>query len=32
MDVEESILNVHTAMQRLIKNWGHLLIATGGTL
>jgi len=32
MDAEESILEVHTAMQRSIENWGHLLIATGGTL
>ena len=32
MDVEESIFDVHAAMQRSIENWGHLLIATGGTL
>ncbi len=32
MDAEESIAEVHTAIQRAIENWGHLLIATGGTL
>ena len=32
MDAEESIVEVHTAIQRAIENWGRLLIATGGTL
>ena len=32
MDAEESIGEVHTAIQRAIENWGQLLIATGGTL
>ncbi len=32
MDTEESIVEVHAAIQRAIENWGHLLIATGGTL
>jgi hypothetical protein len=32
MDVEESIVEVHAAIQRAIENWGRLLIATGGTL
>ncbi len=32
MDMEESIAEVHTAIQRAIKNWGPLLIATGRTL
>ncbi len=32
MDTEESIAEVHTAIQRAIENWGRLLIATGGTL
>ena len=32
MDAEESIVEVHAAIQRAIENWGHLLIATGGTL
>ena len=32
MDAEESIVEVHTAIQRAIENWGHLLIATGGIL
>ncbi len=32
MDAEESIAEVHTAIQRAIENWGRLLIATGGTL
>jgi len=32
MDAEESIVEVHAAIQRAIENWGCLLIATGGTL
>ena len=32
MDAEESIVEVHTAIQWAIENWGRLLIATGGTL
>jgi hypothetical protein len=32
MDVEESIFDVHAAIQRAIENWGRLLIATGGML
>jgi hypothetical protein len=32
MDREESIVDVHAAIQRAIVNWGRLLIATGGTL
>ncbi len=32
MDAEESIVEVHAAIQRAIVNWGRLLIATGGTL
>jgi hypothetical protein len=32
MDAEELIVEVHTAIQRAIENWGRLLIATGGTL
>jgi hypothetical protein len=32
MDADESIVEVHAAIQRAIENWGHLLIATGGTL
>jgi hypothetical protein len=32
MDAEELIVEVHTAIQQAIKNWGRLLIATGGTL
>ncbi len=32
MDVEEMIVEVHTAIQRAIENWGRLLIATGRTL
>ncbi len=32
MDAEESIAEVHTAIQRAIENWGRLLIATGKTL
>ena len=32
MDAEESIAEVHTATQRVIENWGRLLIATGRTL
>ena len=32
MDAEESIVEVHAAIQRAIENWGRLLIATGGTL
>jgi hypothetical protein len=32
MDTEESIVEVHTAIQRAIENWGRLLIVTGGTL
>ena len=32
MDADESIVEVHAAIQRAIKNWGRLLIATGGTL
>jgi hypothetical protein len=32
MDAEESIVDVHAAIQRAIENWGRLLIATGGTL
>jgi len=32
MDAEESIVEVHAAIQRAIENWSRLLIATGGTL
>ncbi len=32
MDAEESIAEVHTAIQRAIENWGCLLIAIGRTL
>ena len=32
MDVEESIAEVHTAIQDAVENWGRLLIATGGSL
>jgi hypothetical protein len=32
MEVEESIFDVHEAIQRATENWGRLLIATGGTL
>jgi hypothetical protein len=32
MDAEESIVEVHAAIQRAIENWGRLLIATGRTL
>jgi hypothetical protein len=32
MDAEELIVEVHAAIQRAVENWGHLLIATGGTL
>ncbi len=32
MDTEESIVEVHAAIQRSIENWGRLLIATGRTL
>ncbi len=32
MDADESIVEVHAAIQRAIENWGRLLIATGGTL
>jgi len=32
MDAEESIAEVHAAIQWAIENWGRLLIATGGTL
>jgi hypothetical protein len=32
MDTEESIAEVHTAIQWAIENWGRLLIATGETL
>ena len=32
MDAEESIVEVHTAIQQAIENWGRLLIATGWTL
>jgi len=32
MDTEQSIVEVHAAIQRAIENWGRLLIATGGTL
>ena len=32
MDAEESIAEVHTAIQQAIENWGRLLIATDGTL
>jgi hypothetical protein len=32
MDADESIVEVHVAIQQAIENWGHLLIATGGTL
>jgi len=32
MDAEESIVEVHAAIQRAIENWGRLLIVTGGTL
>ncbi len=31
MDAEESIVEVHAAIQRAIENWGRLLIATGGS-
>jgi hypothetical protein len=32
MDADETIVAVHTAIQRAIENWGRLLIATDGTL
>ena len=32
INAEESIVEVHTAIQRAIENWGRLLIATGRTL
>ncbi len=32
MEADESIVEVHAAIQRAIENWGRLLIATGGTL
>jgi len=32
MDTDESIVEVHAAIQWAIMNWGRLLIATGGTL
>ena len=32
MDGNETLVEVHTALQRTIDNWGKLLIATGGTL
>jgi len=32
MEAEESIVDVHAAIQRAVANWGRLLIATGGTL
>jgi hypothetical protein len=32
MDGEETIFESHAGLQRAIKNWGKLLIATGGTL
>jgi hypothetical protein len=32
MDADESIVEVHAAIQRAIENWGRLLIDTGGTL
>jgi hypothetical protein len=32
MHAEESIFDVHAAIQWAIANWGRLLIATGGTL
>jgi hypothetical protein len=32
MNADESIVEVHAAIQRAIENWGRLLIATGGTL
>jgi hypothetical protein len=32
MEADESIFDVHEAIQRATENWGRLLIATGGTL
>ncbi len=32
MDTNESVQEVHIALQRAIENWGQLLIATGGSL
>jgi hypothetical protein len=32
MDGDETIFKTHVALQCAIKNWGKLLIATGGTL
>jgi hypothetical protein len=32
MEADESIVDVHAAIQQAIENWGCLLIATGGTL
>ena len=32
MDGDETVFKAHAALQRAIKNWGKLLIATGGTL
>ena len=32
MERNESVLDVHVALQRSIENWGKLLIATGGSL
>ncbi len=32
MDTNESVQEVHIALQQAIENWGRLLIATGGSL
>jgi hypothetical protein len=32
MDSNKTIFETHAPMQRAIKSWGKLLIATGGTL
>jgi hypothetical protein len=32
MDAEETIVEVHAAIQDAVENWGGLLIATGGSL
>ena len=32
MDGNETVVEVHAALQRAIDNWGKLLIATGGTV
>jgi hypothetical protein len=32
MEGDESVQEVHMALQRSIENWGKLLIATGGML